>query len=51
MGLNISSKLEWNPHIKTKVAKSNKTPYIIKRNLKNAPEAVRETAYKALMRP
>ena len=34
----------------TKVAKANKTIGFIKRNCKNAPEAVTESAYKALMR-
>ena len=33
LGVNISSKLEWNPHIKTKVTKANKTLGFIKRNV------------------
>ena len=40
--MNISSKFEWNPHIKTKVAKANKTLGFAKRNLKNAPKAVKK---------
>ena len=31
LGVNISSKLEWNPHIKTNVAKANKTMGFIKK--------------------
>lgn len=51
LGVSLTSKLDWTPHINSKVAKANKTLGFVKRNLKNAPEHVRETAYKALVRP
>ena len=51
LGVNISSKIEWKDHIDKTVKKANKTLGFLKRNLKNAPEEVRETAYKSLVRP
>ena len=49
LGINITSKLDWNNHMDKISAKANKTLGFLKRNLRNAPKDTRETAYKALV--
>ena len=51
LGVNLSSNLTWNNHINKTITKANQSLGLIKRNLKSAPEKLRETAYKSLVRP
>ena len=51
LGVTISANLDWKGHINKSVNKANRTLGFLKRNLKSAPEDVKETAYKSLVRP
>ena len=51
LGVNISSNLTWNHHIKTTAAKANKTLGFVKRNLKGASKKAKILAYQTLVRP
>lgn len=51
MGVTITSKLDWKEHIENTTKKASKTLGFLRRNLKNAAEKTRETAYKTLIRP
>ena len=51
LGVTISSDLDWKGHINMSVAKANRSLGFLKRNLKSAPQDIRETAYKTLVRP
>jgi hypothetical protein len=51
LGVSISSDLDWKGHINKSVTKANRSLGFLKRNLKSAPQNIRETAYKTLVRP
>jgi hypothetical protein len=51
LGVTIASNLDWKTHINSSVSKANRSLGFLKRNLKRAPQGVRETAYKAMVRP
>ena len=51
LGVTITSKLDWKEHIENTTKKASKTLGFLRRNLKNAAEKTRETAYKTLIRP
>ena len=50
LGFNIKSSLDLKPHITNSVEKANKTFGFLKHNLKQAPEEIRATACKTLVR-
>ena len=51
LGINISEDLVWNNHIQEITGKANRTLGFVKRNVKTRNEAVKELAYKTLVRP
>ena len=51
LGINISKTLKWNYHINEITNKANRTLGFVKRNVKTRNEAVKELAYKTLVRP
>ena len=51
LGINISKTLNWNYHINEITNKANRTLGFVKRNVKTRNEAVKELAYKTLVRP
>ena len=51
LGVNITQDLNWNHHINEITGKANRTLGFVKRNVKTKNEAVKELAYKTLVRP
>ena len=51
LGVTISSNLEWKKHIANITSKANTTLGMLRRNLRNVPQAIKEKAYIALVRP
>ena len=51
LGITLTSKLKWDQHVSTVSSKASKVLGVVRRNLYNCPRSVRETAYKALVRP
>ena len=51
LGLTLTSKLDWSPHIKNISSKANKTLGFIRRHLWRAPKKIKETAYTTMVRP
>ena len=51
LGVTISTKLSWQPHINKVQNKASKTLGLLKRTLHAAPPQVRQTAYEVLVRP
>ena len=51
LGVNISSDMRWNKHIDTVTAKANSRLGFVKRNININSRAVKEQAYKSLVRP
>ncbi len=51
LGVEISSKLSWEPHISRITAKANRTLGMLRRNLKHAPQQTKALAYKSITRP
>lgn len=51
LGVDISSNLTWNNHIDQICAKANRTLGFVKRNIRSKDPTLRETAFKALVRP
>ena len=49
--ITIQNNLKWDKHIKTITAKANQSLEFIKRNLKVHSPAIKEHAFKALVRP
>jgi len=49
LGVVISDDLKWASHIEQVAKKSNRTLGFLRRNLKYAPKALKETAYKSLI--
>ena len=51
LGITLTSKLKWDQHVSTVSSKASKVLGVVRRNLYNCPRSVRETAYRALVRP
>ena len=51
LGVELSNNMGWNRHIQSITSKASKSLGFIKRNIKVKNQAVRETAYKTLVRP
>ena len=51
LGVTLDHKLSWNKHVDNVVAKANSTLGMARRNLKPAPQAIKQQAYFALTRP
>ena len=51
LGVTMSSTMDWSTHIDNSVKKASKTLGFLRRNLRDAPTATREMAYKAMVRP
>lgn len=51
LGVTISNDLKWERHINQVCAKANKTLGFLRRNLKVSSRKIKETAYKAFVRP
>ena len=51
LGVELNSKLNWADHVNNTATKANKVLGLLRRNLYSCPQKVKETAYKALVRP
>ena len=51
LGVTITSDLRWNTHVNNVCTKANRTLGFLRRNLCSCPQAVKEAAYKGLVRP
>jgi hypothetical protein len=51
LGVDITTDLTWSHHVDRIAAKANQTLGFLRRNLQRAPTAVKEQAYKTLVRP
>jgi ribonuclease P/MRP protein subunit RPP40 len=51
LGLNIADSLNWNKHINSVISKGNKILYVTKLALSRSSRAVKEAAYKSIVRP
>ena len=51
LGVELNSKLNWADHVNNTATKANKVLGLLCRNLYSCPQKVKETAYKALVRP
>ncbi|MES9994057.1 MAG: reverse transcriptase family protein, partial [Candidatus Thiodiazotropha sp.] len=51
LGVSISKDLSWNTHINEITSKANRTLGFVKRNIRTKNQAVKELAYKSLVRP
>ena len=51
LGILIQSDLKWNSHVNYVTAKANQTLAMLKRNIKLAPQKIKDKAYKSLIRP
>ena len=49
--MTINRNLDWKPHIESIASKANRTLGFIRRNLKISNKSLKESAYKALVRP
>ena len=47
----IQSDLKWNSHVNYVTAKANQTLAMLERNIKLAPQKIKDKAYKSLLRP
>lgn len=50
LGINISSELSWSPHVSSVASRANSTLGFLRRNLRQCPMKLKETAYIALIR-
>ena len=51
LGIIITNDLKWNTHVSNICTKANRTIGFLRRNLAAFPQDVKESAYKALVRP
>ena len=51
LGVDLSSDLMWNTHVRKTVSKANQTLGVLRRNLKNCPREIKDMAYKSILRP
>ena len=51
LGVELNNKLNWADHVNNTATKANKVLGLLRRNLYSCPQKVKETAYKALVRP
>lgn len=51
LGVHITSKCNWQQHVRHVVSKGNQMLRFIKRNFKGCPQAVKEATYTSLVRP
>ena len=50
LGVELSSDLRWNKQVKKTLAKGNQTLGVLKRNLRHCPRAIKDMAYKTILR-
>ena len=50
-GVELSRSLDWSQHVNNKIMEANRSLGFLRQNLSSCPEGVKETAYKALVRP
>ena len=51
LGIELSSDLKWNTHVRKTASKANQTLGVLRRNLKNCPREIKNMAYKSILRP
>ena len=51
LGVELSSDLKWNTHVRKTASKANQTLGVLRRNLKNCPREIKNMAYKTILRP
>ena len=51
LGVNLHSTLNWSDHVQQVSASANRTLGFLKRNIRTKNQGIRQTAYKALVRP
>ena len=51
LGVELCSDLRWNKQAKKTVAKGNQTLGVLKRNLRQCPRSIKNTAYKTILWP
>ena len=51
LGVELSSDLKWNTHVRKTASKANQTLGVLRRNLKNCPREIKNMAYKSILRP
>ena len=50
-GIELSSDLKWNTHVRKTAPKANQTLGVLRRNLKNCQREIKNMAYKSILRP
>ena len=51
LGVEMSTDLKWNTHVRKTALKANQTLGVLRRNLKNCPREIKNMAYKSILRP
>ena len=51
LGVELSSDLKWNTHVRKTATKANQTLGVLRRNLKNCQREIKNMAYKSILRP
>ena len=51
LGVDLTSDLKWNTHVRKTASKANQTFGVLRRNLKNCPREIKNMAYKSILRP
>ena len=51
LGITLTDKMEWTPHINNITTQANRSLGFLRRNLRPAPQQLKNQAYKALVRP
>ena len=51
LGVELSSDLKWNTHVRKTASKANQTLGVLRRNFKNCPREIKNMAYKSILRP
>ena len=51
LGIELSSDLKWNNHVRKTASKANQTLGVLRRNLKNCLREIKNMAYKSILRP
>ena len=51
LGVELSSDLKWNTHVRKTASKANQALGVLRRNLKNCPREIKNMAYKSIHRP
>ncbi len=51
LGVELSSDLKWNTHVKKVISGANQTLGVLRRNLRDCPRDIKAMAYKTILRP